>query len=75
MTGGEALNPDVRDKWKSQTGLELHEGYGQSETVSWCPRLPHLSPLPIIENHSPAAGIHLSLTPVRHCMGSRGHCQ
>ncbi|XP_052031056.1 acyl-coenzyme A synthetase ACSM5, mitochondrial [Apodemus sylvaticus] len=36
LTGGEALNPDVRDKWKSQTGLELHEGYGQSETVLIC---------------------------------------
>ncbi|XP_005391184.1 PREDICTED: acyl-coenzyme A synthetase ACSM5, mitochondrial isoform X1 [Chinchilla lanigera] len=36
LTGGEALNPDVRDKWKSQTGLELHEGYGQSETVTIC---------------------------------------
>lgn len=36
LTGGEALNPDVRDKWKSQTGLELHEGYGQSETVVIC---------------------------------------
>ncbi|KAK2506916.1 hypothetical protein MC885_011878, partial [Smutsia gigantea] len=36
LTGGEALNPDVREKWKSQTGLELHEGYGQSETVVIC---------------------------------------
>ncbi|XP_055994851.1 acyl-coenzyme A synthetase ACSM5, mitochondrial [Sorex fumeus] len=36
LTGGEALNPDVRQKWKSQTGLELHEGYGQSETVVIC---------------------------------------
>ena len=36
LTGGEALNPDVRGKWKSQTGLELHEGYGQSETVVIC---------------------------------------
>lgn len=34
MTGGEALNPDVSEKWKKQTGLEVHEGYGQSETVS-----------------------------------------
>ncbi|GAB1292608.1 Acyl-coenzyme A synthetase ACSM5, mitochondrial [Apodemus speciosus] len=39
LTGGEALNPDVRDKWKSQTGLELHEGYGQSETVLICGNL------------------------------------
>uniref|UniRef100_H0X1Y2 medium-chain acyl-CoA ligase n=1 Tax=Otolemur garnettii TaxID=30611 RepID=H0X1Y2_OTOGA len=36
LTGGEALNPDVREKWKQQTGLELHEGYGQSETVVIC---------------------------------------
>ncbi|XP_019324303.2 acyl-coenzyme A synthetase ACSM5, mitochondrial isoform X3 [Panthera pardus] len=36
LTGGEALNPDVREKWKSQVGLELHEGYGQSETVVIC---------------------------------------
>ncbi|XP_069876328.1 acyl-coenzyme A synthetase ACSM5, mitochondrial-like [Dipodomys merriami] len=36
VTGGEALNPDVRERWKSQTGLELHEGYGQSETVVIC---------------------------------------
>ncbi|XP_048188687.1 acyl-coenzyme A synthetase ACSM5, mitochondrial isoform X2 [Perognathus longimembris pacificus] len=36
LTGGEALNPDVRERWKSQTGLELHEGYGQSETVVIC---------------------------------------
>ncbi|EPY86515.1 acyl-coenzyme A synthetase ACSM5, mitochondrial [Camelus ferus] len=36
LAGGEALNPDVREKWKSQTGLELHEGYGQSETVVIC---------------------------------------
>ncbi|KAF3815822.1 hypothetical protein GH733_016224 [Mirounga leonina] len=36
LTGGEALNPDVREKWKSQVGLELHEGYGQSKTVLIC---------------------------------------
>ncbi|XP_072454065.1 acyl-coenzyme A synthetase ACSM5, mitochondrial isoform X3 [Notamacropus eugenii] len=36
VTGGETLNPDVRIKWKSQTGLELHEGYGQSETALIC---------------------------------------
>ncbi|XP_025272140.3 acyl-coenzyme A synthetase ACSM5, mitochondrial isoform X2 [Canis lupus dingo] len=39
VTGGEALNPDVREKWKSQVGLELHEGYGQSETVLICANL------------------------------------
>lgn len=38
-SGGEALNPDVREKWKLQTGLELLEGYGQSETVLICANL------------------------------------
>lgn len=50
MTGGEALNPDVREKWKSHVGLELHEGYGQSETVSASgarvPGTGHLYPSP-----------------------------
>ncbi|XP_017705368.1 PREDICTED: acyl-coenzyme A synthetase ACSM5, mitochondrial isoform X3 [Rhinopithecus bieti] len=36
LTGGEALNPDVREKWKRQTSVELYEGYGQSETVVIC---------------------------------------
>lgn len=33
VTGGEALNPEVLAKWKIQTGVDIHEGYGQSETV------------------------------------------
>ncbi|NXR58215.1 ACSM5 synthetase, partial [Rhadina sibilatrix] len=36
VTGGEALNPEVFAKWKIQTGLDIHEGYGQSETVAIC---------------------------------------
>uniref|UniRef100_A0A8C3V8K4 medium-chain acyl-CoA ligase n=1 Tax=Catharus ustulatus TaxID=91951 RepID=A0A8C3V8K4_CATUS len=36
VTGGEALNPEVLAKWKIQTGLDIHEGYGQTETVSLC---------------------------------------
>ncbi|XP_023773447.1 acyl-coenzyme A synthetase ACSM4, mitochondrial-like, partial [Cyanistes caeruleus] len=36
VTGGEALNPEVLVKWKIQTGLDIHEGYGQSETVTIC---------------------------------------
>ncbi|XP_069920889.1 acyl-coenzyme A synthetase ACSM1, mitochondrial isoform X2 [Oryctolagus cuniculus] len=30
-TGGEALLPEEQEKWKKQTGLLLHEIYGQSE--------------------------------------------
>lgn len=30
---GEALNPSVFDKWKDLTGIELREGFGQTETT------------------------------------------
>ena len=33
VTAGEPLNPEVLSLWKSATGLTLHEGYGQTETV------------------------------------------
>uniref|UniRef100_G3VK65 medium-chain acyl-CoA ligase n=1 Tax=Sarcophilus harrisii TaxID=9305 RepID=G3VK65_SARHA len=36
LTGGEPLNPEVREQWKSQTGLELYEGYGQTEVGIIC---------------------------------------
>ncbi|MEA4824307.1 MAG: AMP-binding protein [Clostridiaceae bacterium] len=31
-TAGEPLNPEVFNRWKEFTGLEIHEGFGQSET-------------------------------------------
>uniref|UniRef100_A0A7M4EFC2 medium-chain acyl-CoA ligase n=1 Tax=Crocodylus porosus TaxID=8502 RepID=A0A7M4EFC2_CROPO len=31
LTGGEPLNPEVFAQWKSQTGLDIYEGYGQTE--------------------------------------------
>uniref|UniRef100_A0A8B9ZRG3 medium-chain acyl-CoA ligase n=1 Tax=Anas zonorhyncha TaxID=75864 RepID=A0A8B9ZRG3_9AVES len=34
--GGEPLNPEVMEKWKSQTGLDIHEVYGQTETGIIC---------------------------------------
>ncbi|XP_043831502.1 acyl-coenzyme A synthetase ACSM4, mitochondrial-like [Dromiciops gliroides] len=36
LTGGEPLNPEVMEQWKSQTGLELYEGYGQTEVGIIC---------------------------------------
>lgn len=33
VTAGEPLNPEVFHRWKAATGLALHEGYGQTETV------------------------------------------
>lgn len=32
-TAGEALNPDLYEKWLAHTGLKLTEGFGQTETV------------------------------------------
>lgn len=31
-TAGEALNPDIFDFWRRQTGLTIYEGFGQTET-------------------------------------------
>jgi len=33
VTAGEPLNPSVFHAWQNATGLAIHEGYGQSETV------------------------------------------
>ncbi len=32
-SAGEPLNPEVFQDWKAQTGLSIHEGFGQSETT------------------------------------------
>ena len=34
VTAGEPLNPEVLNLWCEATGLTLHEGYGQTETVA-----------------------------------------
>ncbi|XP_020370034.2 acyl-coenzyme A synthetase ACSM3, mitochondrial-like [Rhincodon typus] len=36
VTGGEPSSPEVMAKWKEETGLDIYEGYGQSETVLLC---------------------------------------
>ena len=44
VTAGEPLNPEVLNLWRSGTGLTLHEGFGQTETVALianCPSLGH----------------------------------
>lgn len=32
-SAGEALNPEIFNKWKAATGLEIYEGFGQTETT------------------------------------------
>ncbi|XP_078415044.1 acyl-coenzyme A synthetase ACSM3, mitochondrial-like [Cetorhinus maximus] len=36
VSAGEPLNPEVMEKWKEQTGLDIYEGYGQTETTLIC---------------------------------------
>jgi acetyl-CoA synthetase len=33
MSAGEPLNPEAMRSWKSGTGCDIHDGYGQTETV------------------------------------------
>ncbi|MCL1866713.1 MAG: AMP-binding protein [Oscillospiraceae bacterium] len=43
---GEALNPEVFNKWKEFTGLRLMEGFGQSESVVMLANLRGMTPKP-----------------------------
>ncbi|XP_015271599.1 PREDICTED: acyl-coenzyme A synthetase ACSM3, mitochondrial-like [Gekko japonicus] len=39
LSGGEPINPETMEHWKAQTGLEIQEGYGQTETTMLCATL------------------------------------
>lgn len=43
VSAGEPLNPEVIDLWKAATGLDIHDGYGQTETVLLCANRPDAS--------------------------------
>ncbi|XP_056391717.1 acyl-coenzyme A synthetase ACSM3, mitochondrial isoform X2 [Hyla sarda] len=36
LSAGEPMNPQVMEQWKANTGLDIYEGYGQTETVIIC---------------------------------------
>lgn len=36
ISAGEPINPQVMEQWKATTGLDIYEGYGQTETVLIC---------------------------------------
>ncbi|KAK1344419.1 hypothetical protein QTO34_013113 [Cnephaeus nilssonii] len=36
VSAGEPMSPEVIEQWRSRTGLEIYEGYGQTETVLIC---------------------------------------
>ncbi|KAH8686038.1 hypothetical protein BGZ60DRAFT_396739 [Tricladium varicosporioides] len=39
-SAGEALNDEVIRQWQSLTGMPIHDGYGQTETVMLCGNFP-----------------------------------
>ena len=43
---GEAVNPDLIDVWKKNTGTHIWEGYGQTETVLCIATFPGMRPKP-----------------------------
>ncbi len=43
---GEPLNPEVIDAWRAGTGLTIHDGYGQTETVLLCGNFPGMEVRP-----------------------------
>ncbi|MCL2108556.1 MAG: AMP-binding protein [Oscillospiraceae bacterium] len=45
-TAGEALNPEVFDRWLEFTGHKMMEGFGQTETVITIANLPGTEPRP-----------------------------
>lgn len=40
VSAGEPLNPEVIELWRAATGLEIYDGYGQTETVLLCANRP-----------------------------------
>src|SRR3546814_11388745 len=36
VSAGEPLNPEVTALWQAATGLDIYDGYGQTETVLLC---------------------------------------
>lgn len=44
VSAGELINPEVIKAWKDATGLEIYEGYGQTETVLCVGTFPCMEP-------------------------------
>ncbi|HWQ68137.1 MAG TPA: AMP-binding protein [Methanospirillum sp.] len=44
VSAGELINPEVIKAWKDATGLEVYEGYGQTETVLCVGSFPCMTP-------------------------------
>jgi acetyl-CoA synthetase/medium-chain acyl-CoA synthetase len=57
---GEPLNPEVIAAWRAATGLTIHDGYGQTETVLLCGNFPAMEVRPGSMG-KPAPGFELGI--------------
>ena len=57
---GEPLNPEVIETWRSATGLTIHDGYGQTESVILCGNIPGVAPK-LGSMGKPMPGINLAV--------------
>ena len=60
VSAGEPLNPEVIKAWKDATGLIIHEGYGQTETVLCIGTFPGMTPK-FGSMGKPSPGWHIEL--------------
>ncbi|QEF95101.1 AMP-binding protein [Methanothermobacter sp. KEPCO-1] len=60
VTAGEPLNPEVFERFKEHTGLELMEGFGQTECVVCIANFPWMKPKPGSMG-KPSPGYHVEL--------------
>lgn len=60
VSAGEPLNPEVINLWKEQTGFDIFEGYGQTETPFLCGSFDGMEIKPGSMG-LPAPGIHLAV--------------
>jgi len=74
VTAGEPLNPEVYEQFLAQTGLELREGFGQTETIVMLATFPWLAPKPgSMGKPSPGYAIELLNGDGRRCeVGEEG---
>lgn len=59
-TAGEALNPEVFEQFKAKVGLEIHEGFGQTETTLLLATFPCM-PIQVGSMGLPAPGYTVGL--------------
>lgn len=70
---GEPLNAEVYRQWKNRTGIELREGFGQTESPVLIANFPWITPKPGSTGKPSPMGVHLINTEGTECeVGEEG---